>query len=58
MNYYVCRRMKLMSYLTKKGFMFTATLPDMHNPKYHVWLYEDSEELRAVVEEYYTTKPI
>ena len=50
---YVCRRMKLCSFLLKKGFKYIKIIKDRNNPKYNCWLFENSPELKIAVEEYY-----
>jgi len=53
MKLYVCRRIRLLSYLQGKGFNFIKTEPDKNNPKYTVWLFVETDDLRSAVEEYY-----
>lgn len=52
-KYYRCYRMRLMSYLTSKGFKFLWTEPDLKNSKYILWIYEDTPELRQVLDVYF-----
>lgn len=54
---YVCRKLYLYHLLTERGFVPFKVAPDKFNVKFHVWLYTDSPELQAVVEEYYANKP-
>ena len=51
---YVCRRMKLCSFLLSKGFKYIREEPDKSNEKYSVWLFKNSPELRLAIEEYYS----
>ncbi len=51
---YVCRRIRLFEALTKAGFVPFKTRPDRENPKYTVWLFLDSKELREEVEKFYS----
>lgn len=56
MKTYVCRKSKLYKFLTEKGFVPYDVCPDKWDCKKTVWLYDDSEEIRAAVEEYYSMK--
>ena len=51
-KYYVCKRMRLLEFLIKKGYVPIRTEPDIQNPKYNVWIYENSIELADAIEEY------
>ena len=51
---YVCRRMKLCSFLLKKGFKYEKVIQDRDNPRYNCWLFKQSPELRNAIEEYYS----
>ena len=51
---YVCRKIYLYRFLTKKGFEPFKVDIDKYDCKKHIWLYTDSEELRKAVEEYYS----
>ena len=53
MEYYTCRRLRLLSYLRAKGFIPYATLPDITNPKYLVWRFYNTPELQDVLAEYF-----
>lgn len=50
---YVCRRLRLCSYLLKRGFKYIETRKDRNNPKYDVWLFKQTPELRCAIEDYY-----
>lgn len=51
---YVCKKMRLMNYLSDKDFYPYRITRDKFNPKYYIWLYTDSEELREAIEDYYS----
>ena len=51
---YVCRRMKLCSFLLSKGFNYVKVVPDKYNPKYNCWLFNSNPELYNAIEEYYS----
>lgn len=50
---YVCRRIKLYDYLTKRGFRPMFIRADRDDPNRNVWIYEDSIELKCAIEDYY-----
>ena len=52
---YVCRRMRLCSFLLSKGFNYVSERPDRNDARYKVWLFENSPELRLAIEEYYSS---
>lgn len=53
---YVCRKLFLYQFLTKKGFEPFRVCVDKYDCKKTIWLYTDSEYLRECVEEYYSMK--
>lgn len=53
MKYYVCRRIRLLTYLQDKGFQYIKCEQDKWNPKYNIWLFRDCDEIREAIEEYY-----
>ena len=52
MKYYVVKTMRLASYLCSKGFKIIKEQPDRNNPKYKVWLFEDTVQLRGCLMNY------
>lgn len=52
-DYYVCKRLRMLSWLRSKGFMPYETIPDYQNPKYNCWLFKASDELLEAVNEYF-----
>lgn len=52
---YVCRKLRLCSYLLKAGFHYVEEREDRWNPKFRVWIFEMSPELMNVVNEYYAS---
>ena len=54
MKYYVCRRIRLLTFLQDKGFQYIMMEKDKYNPSYNIWLFKDSQMLRDAVEEYYS----
>lgn len=54
-KYYVCKKMRLLTFLQQKGFQFIKAQNDRENPLYVVWIFEDTPELRSTIEEYYST---
>ena len=53
---YVCRKLFLYYFLTEKGFKPYRTVPDKWDCNKTIWFYDDSNEIRNAVEEYYSTK--
>lgn len=51
---YICRKMRLCCYLLKHGFQYVSERADKYNPKYRVWLFDNTPELRIAIEEYYS----
>lgn len=50
---YVCRKMRLCSYLLSKGFEYIEKRKDKFNKKYDVWIFKSTPELFKTIEEYY-----
>lgn len=55
-RYYYCKRLRLLDYLMEKGFRAVGTLPDVKNPRYRVWKFENSPELERAVAEYFAER--
>ena len=51
---YVCKRLRLCRYLMEHGFQPYQISPDRDNPRYDVYLFNQSDELTAAVTEYLT----
>lgn len=49
---YVIYSAQLARYLTKKGFEIKNTEANFNNPKYKVYYFEDTAELRSAVSSY------
>lgn len=54
---YFCKKLRLLEYLTNKGFKPFAVAPDKFNSKLSVWLFKNSAALYDAVEEYYANIP-
>lgn len=52
MKYFNCYSAKLAGYLRQQGFKILGTTTNLKKPQYDVFLFEDTKELRAVVDEY------
>jgi hypothetical protein len=52
-KYYTVKRMRFLQYLLERGFTPDSTVPDPTNVKYKWWIFENSEELEAAIEEYF-----
>lgn len=53
---YVCRRVFVYEFLTRRGFVPYKTATDKFDCTKTVWLYDDSQDLRNAVEECYSTR--
>jgi len=53
---YVCRKIKLHSYLLENGFKPYSSRPDKYDNERLVWLYKKSEKLSNTIEKYYKEK--
>lgn len=54
---YLCRRIRLCTYLLENGFMYERESIDIKNPKFKVWVFSDSKKLRDAIESYYAGVP-
>lgn len=53
-NYYTCKRMRLLEYLLRNGYVPVETVPDPQNWKYKHWIFENTgEEFEACIERYF-----
>lgn len=52
-KYYVCKKIKLLSFLQSRGFNFINYKHDRNDKRRLVWLFSNSNELQEVVTEYY-----
>ena len=50
---YFCTRPRLYSILVTAGFLPLEIIPHFTNPKYHVWVFEETPEVRRIVDEYF-----
>lgn len=52
MRIYVVKTMRLASWLINEGFKKIREQTDRNNPKFNVFLFEDTIELRSALERY------
>lgn len=52
MGIYVVKTMRLAIYLINEGFEKLREQPDRNNPKFNVFLFQDSIELRSALDRY------
>lgn len=52
MKYFNCYSANLAGYLRKHGFKILTTKVNLTKPQYDVFIFEDTAELRAVVDKY------
>ena len=50
---FCCKRLRLLEYLRKKGFMPFATVPEVSNPKYYNWLFYNTPDLENAIKDYF-----
>lgn len=55
MDFYVCRKLRLLTHLQEDGFQFIKIQKDRKDPNRLVWIFKDSPDLRASVERYYNS---
>ena len=55
MNTFICRRLRLCTYLVDAGFTPYRIEPDKRNPKYSVFLFEKTPALDIAVFRYFST---
>ena len=53
MNQFQCKRLRLCTYLMDRGFSPVQTVPDEQNPKFSVFLFDETPELTAAVTRYF-----
>lgn len=51
-KYYICKRLRLLEFLRNKGFLPIRTEPDIKNPRYNVWIFENSTDLLDTIDEF------
>lgn len=51
---YVCTKIRLYNFLSKKGFIPISIATDKYDTNRLVWIYKNSPELEAAIEEYYS----
>lgn len=51
---YVCRKLRMYDFLSKKGFVPFNIVTDKYDINRVVWIYKNTPELEAAVEEYYS----
>ena len=55
MNTFICRKLRLCTYLVDAGFTPYRIEPDKRNPKYSVFLFEKTPALDIAVFRYFST---
>lgn len=54
MTQFLCNRLRMCTYLMDRGFHPAQVLPDANNPRYSVFLFDETPELTAAVQRYFT----
>lgn len=53
-RYYYCKRLRMLGWLKERGFLPCETIPDVNNPKFNVFVFENTPELEDAIEEYFS----
>lgn len=51
---YICTKLRMCSFLLKKGFNYIEEKPDKKNPKFNIWVFANTPQLQLAIEEYYS----
>jgi hypothetical protein len=51
---FVCKRIRLYTYLKEQGFKESKVRPDRNNPHYVVWIFENNERLQQAIGKFYS----
>lgn len=52
MKYYVIKSITMFKHLCNKGIYPVKTEPNIYIPKFIVWIYEDTQQLRTAMSEF------
>ena len=52
-KYFCCTRLRMLDYLTQKGFMYERVATDKTNPRMKNWIYRNSPELEDAITAYF-----
>lgn len=55
MKLFQCSRLRLCNYLMERGFFPVQTEPDPQNPRYKIYLFEETPALTSAVVRYFAT---
>jgi ribosomal protein S8 len=50
---YIVKRLRLLIYLREHGFIELYNRPDYKNPKYKIWAFDYTDELKSAIDEFY-----
>ena len=53
---YWCTRLRMLEWLSGKNLKPIGSVPDRRNPQMTTWLFQNTPELSAAVNEYFTNK--
>ena len=51
-HFYIAKTLRMMNYLVRQGFDCIKVKTDRNNPKFKIFIFEDSEELRNCLKHY------
>lgn len=52
-NEYVCKRLRMYSWLSRRGWKPIRIIPDIQNPSYTNWVYANTKEFKQDVRLYF-----
>lgn len=52
-EFYICTRMRILSYLYSHGFVSEFSRPDFKNNKFTVWAFRNTDDLKKCINAYY-----
>ena len=55
MKTFLCNRLRMYTYLVDRGFSPVQVLPDADNPRYRMFLFEETPELTTAVNRYFAS---
>lgn len=53
---YVCKRLRVLNYLTLHGFKYDYVIPDAHDPELLNWVFPRCEELTKALDAFYDSE--
>lgn len=51
---YICKKLRIKTFLESRGFKCVSSMPDRNNPQYSVFMFDKTQALMDCVNEYYS----